>query len=445
MRSFFSRRSFRRLSSLTVLVGLVLTTVALASAQNQPSENPVQKSRELARKGMQAYQKKDFTAYLENVREAAKLRPNFPPVLYHLARASFLTGNQSESLRLLTQLSHMGNYIDLNQDEDLKPLQAKTEFTQAVQTFEALKKPVAGGQVAFELAEKGLITEGITYLPSEKAFLVSSVRKRKVFKISQDGKVSDFLTSGQDGLWGVFGMKVDPKRNRLWLCTSVVREIEGFKAEEDGQAGVFQYDLKTHTLVKKYILPNSEQGHVFGDLELHPKGDVYITDSKSGGLYRISAATDTLERFLDTSPFVSPQGMALTPDGKRMFVADYSVGIGILDLATKTFSLVPATPEMLLLGIDGLYLHQNSLIGMQNGILPKRVIRLDLDTKLSRIEKLSVIERGTQHLEDPTLGVIVNHSIYFIANSQWESFDKDGTMFPPDKLNQHIILKASLK
>ncbi|HNJ42042.1 MAG TPA: hypothetical protein PKZ53_16260, partial [Acidobacteriota bacterium] len=102
MRSFFSRRSFRRLSSLTVLVGLVLTTVALASAQNQPSENPVQKSRELARKGMQAYQKKDFTAYLENVREAAKLRPNFPPVLYHLARASFLTGNQSESLRLLT-------------------------------------------------------------------------------------------------------------------------------------------------------------------------------------------------------------------------------------------------------------------------------------------------------------------------------------------------------
>ncbi|HND21799.1 MAG TPA: hypothetical protein PLB18_20695, partial [Acidobacteriota bacterium] len=68
-----------------------------------------------------------------------------------------------------------------------------------------------------------------------------------------------------------------------------------------------------------------------------------------------------------------------------------------------------------------------------------------LDTKLSRIEKLSVIERGTQHLEDPTLGVIVNHSIYFIANSQWESFDKDGTMFPPDKLNQHIILKASLK
>ncbi|HNJ42299.1 MAG TPA: L-dopachrome tautomerase-related protein, partial [Acidobacteriota bacterium] len=281
--------------------------------------------------------------------------------------------------------------------------------------------------------------------PSEKAFLVSSVRKRKVFKISQDGKVSDFLTSGQDGLWGVFGMKVDPKRNRLWLCTSVVREIEGFKAEEDGQAGVFQYDLKTHTLVKKYILPNSEQGHVFGDLELHPKGDVYITDSKSGGLYRISAATDTLERFLDTSPFVSPQGMALTPDGKRMFVADYSVGIGILDLATKTFSLVPATPEMLLLGIDGLYLHQNSLIGMQNGILPKRVIRLDLDTKLSRIEKLSVIERGTQHLEDPTLGVIVNHSIYFIANSQWESFDKDGTMFPPDKLNQHIILKASLK
>ena len=78
-------------------------------------------------------------------------------------------------------------------------------------------------------------------------------------------------------------------------------------------------------------------------------------------------------------------------------------------------------------GIDGLYLVGHTLLAVQNGVTPERVVRLDLDEARSMILAWHPIESNSAGLGDPTHGVVVGRRFYFIANSGWDHFNEDGT------------------
>jgi len=238
-------------------------------------------------------------------------------------------------------------------------------------------------------------------------------------------------------------MQIDAKRRFLWVASSSIPEIADFKKEEDSQAAVFQYDLKTKKLVKKYS-PTDNQKHVFGDLTLNSKGEVFITDSVSPNIYRISSDKGTLENFL-TGPFVSLQGIAFSSDEKFCFVSDYSQGIFKIDLATKTITKLSIPANATLLGVDGIYFYQGSLIAVQNGVNPRRVVKLSLDSKFNQIESLTILTSSKEALPDPTLGTVVGTDFYFHANAQWNNFDRSSNIFPLDKFTEPTLVKIKLK
>jgi len=60
---------------------------------------------------------------------------------------------------------------------------------------------------------------------------------------------------------------------------------------------------------------------VLGDVIVSPTGDVFTTDSASPALYRLRANGRALEPIAAGEPFVSLQGLALSADGQRLFVA----------------------------------------------------------------------------------------------------------------------------
>jgi hypothetical protein len=95
-------------------------------------------------------------------------------------------------------------------------------------------------------------------------------------------------------------------------------------------------------------------------------------------------------------------------------------------------------------GIDGLYFHENSLIGVQNGVTPQRVVRIRLSEDSKRAERLEVIEASNPAFDEPTLGVLVEDTFYFIANSQWGLVDDQGRLATEDKLRDPIVLKTKL-
>jgi hypothetical protein len=127
-----------------------------------------------------------------------------------------------------------------------------------------------------------------------------------------------------------------------------------------------------------------------------------------------------------------------------LYVADYSRGILRIDLATRAVRLLETADDVLALGIDGLYLVEGSLVGIQNGVAPHRVVRLRLDASGNRVEHAEVLERARPDYAEPTLGVVVDHDLFYVAASQWERFRDDGTIDAPDTLWPPLVLRLRL-
>jgi len=388
-----------------------------------------------------AYQDKNYLAFLTNMKLASDLRPNHPRLMYNLAIAYSLNGQPTEALALLRKTAEMGLIFPTATEHDLDSLHNLTEFDLIVKQFEKNKSPKVNSITAFTVHEKGLVPESVAYDEDTHVFYLSSVYKRKILAVSRAGDVKDFSAEA-DGLWSVMGMKVDRARHLLWVCTTAHQQMSGFLAEDKGKTALFKYNLKTRKLVAKYQPTDHSKPHWFGDLAINAQGDVFTTDSVTPAVYVVRHNSDKLETFIEGEPFVSPQGLDFTPNQQQMFVADYSKGVFLVDLNTKKVSSIVS--DFTLLGIDGLYYYRDSLIAVQNGVNPQRVVKISLNKDRSRFERFEIIEANNPVFDEPTLGVLVKNDFYFIANSQWGAIDDSGHLAPTEKLKDPTILKVKL-
>jgi hypothetical protein len=141
---------------------------------------------------------------------------------------------------------------------------------------------------------------------------------------------------------------------------------------------------------------------------------------------------------------LSAQGLALTPDERWLYVAEYARGILRADLHSRSIELLPCPDTLAALGIDGLYWFGGALIGIQNGMTPARVVRLTLAPEGDRLLGAEVLERAHPLHAEPTLGTLVGRDFYYIANSQWERFGEEGGIAAPDSLKPPTILRLRL-
>jgi hypothetical protein len=196
-------------------------------------------------------------------------------------------------------------------------------------------------------------------------------------------------------------------------------EFAGYRAADEGKSALLKYSLDSGALLKRYDLPPGGK-HALGDMTLSASGDVFVSDGY-GPVYWVDHRADRLEALVPPGTFNSPQTPALSADGRRLFVPDYSRGISVVDLATRQVKLLEHPATLSLGGIDGLYLVGRSMIATQNGTAPQRVIRLQLDAGLTRIEGGEVLEANWDGLGDPTHGVVVGSDFYFIVNAGWDN------------------------
>lgn len=303
---------------------------------------------------------------------------------------------------------------------------------------------VATSKVAFTINEKDAHIESIAYDPRSKSFFLGAIHKRKILRVQPNGQVSDFIPEGQDSLYSVLGLQVDAKRNRLWVCGTALPQMNGYAEADKGKAAVYLYDLTKKRLLSKYTLPADGHNHILGEPLVAANGDVYISDSGYPSIYRIRNGSDVMELLLFTK-LRSLQGMAFSPDEKTLFVADYSLGIHRLDMASGQLTKLTRPDSLQDRGTDGLYFYKNRLIAIQNGITPSRVVSFALDDSLTKITGVAVLEMKNPNFNEPTLGVIVGKELYYVANSQWSNYQKDGSIYPLDKLADILIMKTDLR
>lgn len=416
-----------------------LLTAQFSFAQNEPPKD----GRFYEREAVKAYQNKDFKAYLENLQMALRLRPNHPRILYNLAGAYNLNGYHEEAALLLNQVANMGLIYPVEKDEDFSSIKHLDWYKSILEKFENNKRPVIRSRSVITIPEKGLIAESVAYDSLTKTFYVSSVHKRKIISINAKGKAKDFATE-KDGLWAVLGMKVDAKRRILWACTSAVNQATNIKAEDKGKSGLLKFDLRTGKLLKVYLIPDQKSEHWLGDLLIAANGDVFATDSIKPTVYVLRNGKEEIESFLEHKSFVNLQGLDFSSDERFLFMADYTKGIHIADLKTKSVSQLASPSTMTLLGIDGLYFYKDSLIATQNGVNPQRVVRFFLSKDMKSIERMETLEANHAQHDDITLGMLMGNNFYYIPNSQWWAISNDGKLASEDKLKEPIVLTLNL-
>jgi sugar lactone lactonase YvrE len=420
-----------------LVVGALLCG-ALAAA-DAPDADARARSLEFQKKAVEAYQSKDWPAFLENARQAEVLRPGNPRLLYNLACAQARNGQAAAAAKTLEGLIARKLDLGSDEDEDLAAVRDSEAFAGVRSALAQLRKPVGGSTVVFRLAERDLLTEGIAYDPASKAFFISSVHRRKIVRRAADGTVSDFVKEGQYGIGAVLGLAVDAKRGRLIACSAALPQMKGYKPSLEGRSAVYAFDLATGKPVRNDALPADGKPRAANDLAIAENGDVYVTDSLASGIYRIPSGGGALETFVPPGVFRSPQGIGFGPGG-RIYVADWGQGLYWLDREGKRHE-VEGPPEVPLFGIDGLIAGGESLFVVQNGIAPQRVVRLELDAKGDRVVGAKILDMNDPEFAEPTLAALVGDDLYVVGKSQWPLFDEKTGAFDPAKLQEPVVLR----
>jgi len=422
------------------IVILVCILVHVGEAQ----QNDVQRSRNLQAQALAAYEQKDYRLSLDYLLRSLALRPDHPTLMYNISELYALLHNDRLSMEWMGRVASMGMDYSPESDSSFGRFMNDKRFQAILSRFRSNRMPVNKAREALRLAEKGLITEGVSFDPIDRSWYVSSVRKRKIIRVTSHGEEQAFSTP-DDSLWSVFGMKVDSARRILWACTAEIAQMEGYRKRPEGdRTGLVKYDLRSGKLIGRYLLEEDTGPHLFGDLTLLPSGDVIATDSRTPAVYVLARGSEKLEPFVQSELFVNLQGVDYSARDNSLYVADYSRGIFRIDVRTKRVHLMPALKGATLLGIDGLYVMGDDLIAIQNGVNPNRVIRLALAEDRERCTSLEVLEANHPLFDEPTLGVVITGDFYFIANSQWSKVDDSGNAAPDSDFSDAIVLEIRL-
>jgi sugar lactone lactonase YvrE len=397
---------------------------------------------------MAAYKVKDFPRFYEEIKKANKIHPYHQGVLYQLGIAATLTGKKPEAIQNLKKAILINTDFKLEGIADFNSIKDSPEFKKLLALQKEWQTRVVHSETAFTLKDRSLHTEGIEYDATHKMFYLGSIHKRKIIKVTPDGKATDYCSSAFEGMASIFGIKVDAKRNFLWACASPMEEMENY--DSLARSAIFQFELSSGKLLRKYPMLLNKNNCVFGDLILSKEGRVFISDSKNNDIYTINEKTRQIEPYYSSPEFWNMQGMAFSSDEKYLFIADYVKGIYRLNMKTRELTEIKnnaevSTSAVALKGIDGIYFYNNSLIAIQNGVNPLRSTRYFLNKELNEIVGFEIIDRKHPSFGEPTLGVIDGKDFYYIANSQWDGYDDNHKIKPDDQLQDIVILKYQLK
>jgi sugar lactone lactonase YvrE len=428
------------LAVIVVALILILASHAVDRAQLTDLNN---KARGFAKQ-------QDWKSMRETLLEIGRQMPApTPSYVLRMASVEVRLGNRAEALGWLRRYAAMGLTHDVAGDQELKQLVDEKGFQEIAAAMQENAKPVLNAEVVCTLPLPDLMPEDITFEKSLGAFVTSSIQHHTLYRVTlpkkseQECGLQEIRLEASAKGWPVLAVSVDQKRKLLWMTASAMPGFSGFPEADSGKAALLAVKGNNGKVVRRFNLEASGPA-VLGDMCVTEDGTVYVSDSIGGGVYRVrgDVATAKLEKIADG--LFSPQTPVLAGDGKRLFVADYSMGIAVVDLSGKSGGKVEYLrhPENIAVtGLDGLYRTGDSLLGIQNGSEPERIVRLRMDHEQTEITSAEVIERGSPQVGDATHAVAASGMFYVSANVGWDKVDDHGQLKPGEHFSAPLMLR----
>lgn len=286
---------------------------------------------------------------------------------------------------------------------------------------------VRRARTAFVIDRPGLVPEGLAYDVRGRRLFLGDMHGRAVLAVDAEGAVTTFASTLA---LQPLGMKI--RGDRLWVATT-----NGFTDAKSRRAELAAFDLATGRPAGTWTHPEATS---FNDFDFAPNGDLIVSDSLGGALFRL--AGERMER-VTAAALSYPNGVAVTDDGAHAFVAQ-GVSLRRVDLATGDVALVKNPPGLSTLGIDGLYWRGGKLLAVQNAGTPGRVVELELSPDRDHITAFRLLEAGNLAFDVPTTAAPAPGRLYVIANAQIDRLRPDGSLDPAKPLRSIHILEIPL-
>lgn len=417
------------------LAGILLTAAcwlpAPAAAQEADLLAPVGASQAAYQDAVAAYRAGDDAAFLRHMTEAVRHRPRHPTLRYNLAAAHARAGDAEGALAHLRRYARMGLVAEPDADEDFASVHGHPGFAAVVDALQANAAPVGEPTRRAIDADPLFFPEGIAYDAGQDRLFIGSVRTGAILDVRGDSVRPFVAPALGDGIGSVFGLATDASRALLWAVTAPTP----YGADPDGseQAALVAFDLATGERRHRYDLaeahPDTSLRHWPGDLALAPDGTVYVSDSQANTVYRLAPGAERLVALLPAGTFRSLQGLVLDQDESALYAADYSLGLVRINLAETSVSVLPIPDDATLLGTDGLvWAAPDTLLAVQNGVRPQRVVRVVLASGGRAVVAVEPILANHPDLGEPTLGLVRDDWFMVVANSLWPLFNGEGVL-----------------
>ena len=239
---------------------------------------------------------------------------------------------------------------------------------------------------------------------------VSSILDRQILACRKTCRTLTTLPAGIHP----FAIAWDQDRKRLWVAADCPPGVSAITPCDRGALMA----LNTSGRVMTRIAPPSGSFHP-GDVSASATG-VFVSDSQNGAVYRLGKDGHSLSPVIEPGVGKSGQGTAIGAAGTHLLVADYSQGVGIVDLTTGSRTLLPRQDGKPLRGIDGLTRCGSTYFGIYNGAAPGLLVSIMTTTTGLTFDQ----PLGETTLPDPTQIAFDGKRLLIVADSGWATLDK---------------------
>jgi sugar lactone lactonase YvrE len=412
-------------SAIFLAFSLSLISFGLAAqtdAKKAMSENvPV-----LLVKANEAYAAKDYVAFRDTMKQINKVRPYNGDYMYQLVIAHALLDEKRDAYDIMLHMQQQGLAYDFSKVDSTMNIRGTEVFDYVNDMMIMAAATVGESETVFTLPASVLLPETIAWDKSRQKFLIGTVTTGSILAVGRDGQIAELLKSdAENGMWAVIDILVDEPRKRLWVTSAATKGFASLDPAEKGRSALFEYNLESLELIQSYPVPVDGRPHSLGSMVLSPNGDIYIADRILPIIFSKPANGKQLKAVVASREMVSMRGMAMQPDGRIMYVADRELGILVIDIEAGRAGKLKVPDTLNIGGIDGLYLWNNHLVMIQNGIKPQRVMRLELDATGTQVAQVRPLAVAQSEFDFPNYGVIVGEDIIYFANRQWGNSQSD--------------------
>jgi sugar lactone lactonase YvrE len=452
-----------------ILAGVIASLSAVAGAQDRAAaskdkvaaarenvlkradaltEEQIKQSRNLGSlaKLAQVYNAQHDTQHLIWVlQRAGELMPNSGDLKLQLALAYAQADDKTHAYDTLVRMQMQGFGYDIAHDPRFAPIHGTKVWDYLVANIANNAQPFGEGKPAFDLPKGDNAFSALAWDAKRNQFLVASARDGSVKLADAKGKLTDFIVAtAENGLWGVDALAVDADHGKLYVASSASPLYKQFTAETAGKAGIFEFDLGTGKMTRKAVFGERTGAHRLTSLVVDKSGQVYAADGARKELYKLEGAG--LKEILVNPKLTGISALALSGDGRTLYLADFALGIYGYDLSKgQAFEPRYNASNMILGGIVDMHWFDNTLTIVQDGMNPKRVMRLSLTKDGRDIAGAMPLDVAQPTFAALGSGVVAGDKLYFVANRQDPFYDSHGVLTDADKLEPVHVFASNLR